>query len=79
MQFSRYVSCVFPQARQIPVTTDDSEVKAQLREFGEPICKLSALMFLCMFPNVTINGLSRRYSYDCLAQFTAFVTLCHTI
>ena len=38
--------CVFPQARQIPVTTDDSEVKAQLREFGEPICKLSFLVFL---------------------------------
>ena len=45
--------CVFAsQARQIHVSTDDSEVKATLRQFGEPICKqyvcaLSECPFYC--------------------------------
>ena len=30
--------CILSQARLINVSTDDTEVKLQLREFGEPIC-----------------------------------------
>lgn len=33
------------QIRQIVVSTDDNEVKAQLREIGEPICKITDLIF----------------------------------
>jgi hypothetical protein len=29
----------FIQAKKIQVSTDDSEVKAHLRQLGEPICK----------------------------------------
>ena len=33
------ITLFYLQARQITVSTDDSEVKAQLRKYGEPICK----------------------------------------